>query len=270
MLTRFIQAQQAEVARLAALEKATLFPAPFAGSRPSLAAHLVRKKPIALIAEYKRASPSLGDINLVATPEQVAAAYAGAGAAAISVLTEKAHFKGDIAFIERMFFSGLPLLRKDFLIHPLQVRETAAGPAAALLLIARILDEENFVRMLRAVAENGLETVLEVFDAPDLDKTRRALAKCPLPSVIIQVNNRDLQSLRVSEAPSRQLIRYKKDKEIWISASGITSQAQVEERSRLGYDAVLVGSYLMGQDAPDAALATLNRRGGDHESDSPV
>lgn len=261
MLERFVKTQQAEAARLASMEKAGAFPLPFAGMRPSLARGIRENKSIAVIAEYKRASPSLGDINLRAEPEQVAAAYAQAGAAAISVLTEKTYFKGDLSFIERMRCAGLPLLRKDFLIDPLQVRETASTGASAILLIARILDRNLLAGMLRAANEAGLEAVLEIFDEDDLAKARQALAVVPVATPIIQVNNRDLDSLRVSDAPSQRLIGHKRDGELWISASGLRTREQMEERQNSGFDAVLVGSFLMQEDSPEAALASLCRKG---------
>lgn len=236
-----------------------MLPPPLGGIRPSLAENLKKKRPIAVIAEYKRASPSRGDINLADAPEAIGAAYAEAGAAAISVLTERDHFKGELAFLERMSVTGLPLLRKDFLIHPLQVAETAATPASALLLIARMLDDAVLSAMLAAASEAGLETVLEIFDERDLVAVRRVLGNAPVSPVIIQVNNRDLQTLRVSDAPSRALIRHKREGEVWISASGITCREQVLERAGLGFDAVLVGSSLMERESPGAALARLCR-----------
>lgn len=260
MLERFRLAQQAEVNRLKLLEKTKAMPAPYAGPRPSFAARLKAMGPGAIIAEYKRASPSHGEINLELSPEGVAAGYAAAGAAAISVLTEKEHFMGELSFIERMAAPGLPLLRKDFLIHPLQAAETASTPASALLLIARMLDEERFLQMLERAVGYGLEAVLEVFDRADLDKTRRVLEKTSLEQPIIQVNNRDLKTLTVSDAPSRELIKEKGRGEIWISASGASTASDVRLRADLGFDAVLVGASLMRGENPSAALAALRMR----------
>ena len=261
MLERFRTAQRPRISRLEAMRDAKAMPPPLAGERPAFSARLKRGEPIALIAEYKRASPSRGSINLAASPEDIAAAYAAAGASAISVLTEEEYFQGHPSYIGRMAGPGLPLLRKDFLIHPLQVLETAATPASALLLIARMLDEGTFIRMLEMAAGAGLETVLEIFDEEDLQKVRRVLAVAPAAPVIIQVNNRDLRTLRVSDAPSRALIPRKKAGEIWISASGINTGEQVLERAALGFDAVLVGSSLMECGDPGAALAGLCGRG---------
>ncbi len=260
MLERFRKAQEPAVKKLLALEGAGNMPAPYAGARPPFASRLLRNGPGAVIAEYKRASPAQGEINLLHGPEEIAAAYAGGGASALSVLTEGPHFKGGIAFLDRMKAPGLPLLRKDFLVHPLQVAETAATPASALLLIARMLDPDTLAAMLKAAQRHGLEAVLEVFSPADLEKARRALRACDASPAIIQVNNRDLDTLAVSEAPSRELVRQKREGEVWISASGIKTREQVLERAALGFDAVLVGAFPMSRPQPGEALAVLTGR----------
>lgn len=261
MLEKFRLAQLPRIERLQALEKSGALPAPYPGHRPSLAAGLRAVGPGALIAEYKRASPSAGAINLSLSPEETALAYASAGAAAISVLTEEVYFQGDIAYLQRMLAPGLPLLRKDFLIHPLQARETAATPASALLLIARMLPGRLLRDMAAATREAGLEAVLEVFDKADLERAREALQSVGFLPAIIQVNNRDLQTLKVDEAVSRRLIMEKLEQEIWISASGAERREQIEERAALGFDAVLAGSFLMAGGNPGAALAALTGQG---------
>jgi indole-3-glycerol phosphate synthase len=260
MLEHFRKAQQAPVQRLLALEKKRTFPAAFAGKRLSFAASLKPgdgKAVFSVIAEYKRASPSKGVINLAAGPEETAALYASRGACAISVLTEEENFQGHLSYLPRMAQAGLPLLRKDFLIHPLQVAETAATPASALLLIVRMLDAPTLAAMLRRTLECGLEAVLEVFDPTDLQRAREALRETGAQPAIIQVNNRDLQFMRVDETVSRQLIKFRSDREIWISASGITGRPEVEERFSLGYDAVLAGTVLMSSRNPGETLAQL-------------
>lgn len=257
MLEKFRKAQEPAVTRLAGLAAKGGMPAPYAGARPVFSEQLLLGAPGAVIAEYKRASPSLGAINLEAGPEEVAAMYATSGASALSVLTEEAYFKGSIDFLFRMADPGLALLRKDFLIHPLQVMETASTPASALLLIARMLEDSLLAAMLGETYQAGMEAVLEVFDDDDLKKARQALEKVRVTRPVIQVNNRDLQKLSTSDEPSRVLIRHKREGEIWISASGIHSRKQVEERAALGFDAVLVGGSLMGHGNPGQALAEL-------------
>lgn len=260
MLERFRKAQEKPICRLMSLEANGTEPPFYGGRRPSFAGRLRDSGPGAVIAEYKRASPSRGDINLGREPEEIAELYASAGASAFSVLTEEEHFKGDVAYLARMAAPGLPLLRKDFLLHPLQVRQTASTPASALLLIVRMLDDSLIQAMLRASSAYGLEAVIEIFDRADLDRARAGLEAAEYSQGIIQVNNRDLSTLAVSDAPSRELIRERQKNEVWISASGVHKREQVLERAALGFDAVLVGSSLMETADPGKALASLTGR----------
>ncbi|WP_449241896.1 indole-3-glycerol-phosphate synthase [Desulfovibrio sp.] len=256
MLERFRQAKQAEIARLRAAAEAGSLPAPLAGARPGFQAALAAGGPCAVIAEYKRASPSRGVINLSLEPGDVARMYAHAGASALSVLTEEVHFQGRLEYLAAMTGPGLPLLRKDFLFHPLQVLETAGTPASALLLIARMFREARELRDLREMAEGlGLEAVVEVFDTADMDLARESGA------ALIQVNNRDLERLSVSLDVSRGLAGQRREGEFWISASGVERPEQVRELASLGFGAVLVGTSLMSSADPGAALAALAAAG---------
>ncbi len=257
MLEKFWFAQQPRIKKLLAQQAEGNPPIPFSGIRPSLALALRENGPGAIIAEYKRASPSRGDINLGASPEDTAADYAKAGAAALSVLTEERYFKGNVDFLTSMAGPGLPMLRKDFLLHPAQVAETAATPASALLLIVRMLGNDKLEDMLEAASRSGLECVLEVFDQADLDRARSALAATGTSPSIIQVNNRDLHTLTIDEGVSRKLIRLRRPEEVWISASGAQRREQVEERAALGFDAVLIGSALMSGTSPGAILSAI-------------
>ena len=251
MLERFRRAKKTEIAALTALAAKGDMPRLFAGSRPSFTASLKSKTPLSVIAEYKRASPSKGDINLAVTPEQAAHAYAAAGAGALSVLTEREYFQGDIHFLERMTAPGLPLLRKDFILHPLQVEQTAATPASALLLIVRMLDDAMLQALMFRCRELGLEAVVEVCDGADLQRARA------MESSIIQVNNRDLSTLRVDLDLSRHLAAYKRSGEFWITASGISCREDLTGLLKLGFDAALVGSSLMANGDPGQGLVAL-------------
>jgi len=256
MLARFREAQLPGINRLRRLSAAGELPAPmvFPGreGRPSFARALRAAGTPAVIAEYKRASPSCGVINLDLTPADVARMYAENGAAAFSVLTEEAHFQGSLDYLKDMAFAGKPMLRKDFILDQLQVLETAATPASALLLIMRMFDGADQVRkMLDLSREHGLEAVCEVFDEADLDMARWAGAS------IIQVNNRDLDLLVTDLGVSRRLVRTRGQGELWISASGLTAPAQLEEMADLGFDAVLIGTSLMSRPDPGAALKEL-------------
>lgn len=251
MLEKFRAAKLAEIAHLTALEAAENLPLPYQGARPSFSDALLAGAPIAVIAEYKRASPSAGDINLGLTPKDVAAMYAASGAAAMSVLTEEIYFKGSLDYLEAMSGPGLPLLRKDFLLHPLQVAATAATKASALLLIVRMLSDATLAEMLRHTYDAGLEAVVEVFDETDLARAEAADAH------IVQVNSRDLNTLTTDLAVAERLAKRKHPGRIWIAASGIKTRADVLHMADLGFDAVLVGTSLMAGDNPGAALARL-------------
>ena len=228
-------------------------PPPLPGRKPPFVQTLkaLRSSPLAVIAEYKRASPSEGDINLSSTPEEAAAAYARAGAAALSVLTESEYFKGDISHLARMTGPGLPLLRKDFIFHPLQAAQSAATPASAVLLIARMLTDDVLRDLLRLCMRLDLTPVVEVFDASDLRRAKAAGAS------VIQVNNRDLQALRVDTTISRRLIAAREDEEFWITASGMRSRGDLLAAAEAGFDAALIGTALMRGGNPEAALSAL-------------
>lgn len=251
MLEKFRQAQTPRIQRLISLEDEGLMPAPFAGERPDFLRALWDNSPGAVIAEYKRASPSHGVINAALSPEEAARTFAGAGAAALSVLTEEAHFQGSLEFLDRMAPSGLPLLRKDFLLHPVQVIETAATKASALLLIARMCPREDLREMLGLAAAFELAAVVEVFDEADLEKAQA------LEPDIIQVNNRDLDTLSCGLEVAERLAKHKPDGQIWIAASGIAAPEDLTRMVQAGYDAVLVGASLMRHADPGAALRTL-------------
>ncbi|WP_461209747.1 indole-3-glycerol-phosphate synthase [Desulfocurvus sp. DL9XJH121] len=251
MLRKFADAKRSEIMDLLTLDARGEMPAPQAGPRPSFSGALRAAGPGAVIAEYKRASPSRGVINLNLTAGDVARAYADAGAACVSVLTETDHFQGSLDYLDQAAPAGIPLLRKDFLFHPLQVRRSAATPASAILLIARMMEGRELADLLALCAELGLEAVTEVFDESDLVMAREAGAG------IIQVNNRDLDKLTVNLDVSRSLVGGKRPDELWITASGIHHGSQIAELVALGFDAALVGTFLMEGDDPGAALAKL-------------
>ncbi len=255
MLEQFRRAKEPEIRTLHQMAVAGTLPDPLRIQRPSLREALLRRRSkgglAAVIAEYKRASPSRGVINADLAPLQAALGYARAGAAALSVLTEEVHFQGSLDYLPIMAQVGLPLLRKDFLLDPLQILQTAATPASALLLIARMLSLAELNVMLAACAEYGLEAVVEVFDGDDLVKAKNA------GSSIIQVNNRDLDRLTTNLEISEHLIQRKADNEVWISASGMNSSSDLHRMCNAGFDGLLIGSRLMQEADPGRALADL-------------
>jgi indole-3-glycerol phosphate synthase len=255
MLDKFRAAKAGEIDALRQLETAGRLPPPFTEARPSFVRALSAPG-CAVVAEYKRASPSKGEINMGATPGDIAAIYRQGGAAAMSVLTEETYFKGHLSYLADCAVSGLPLLRKDFLFDPVQIRATQATPAAAILLIVRMYkDADTLAAMHRTADECGLDSVVEIFDKCDLDRARQAGAR------IIQVNSRDLDTLQTNTDNALQLAPHKQPGELWISASGIQRPDHVTAMRQAGYDAVLVGTSIMASDDPAGFLASLVRAG---------
>lgn len=257
-LERFIEAKKNEIATLERAFAKGRMPEPWPHKRPSFREALASPKagPLAVIAEFKKASPSRGSICESLEPEEVARQYAQNGASCLSILTEKKYFQGDMAYLERAAEAspGVPLLRKDFIFHPLQVAATLATPASALLLIVRLTPDVALLRSLREQAEaEGMEAVVEVFDEADLRLARESGAR------IIQVNARDLDTLKVDREACLRLIRNNPplSGELWIAASGMSSRADLEDAAKAGYHAALVGSALMEQGTPGASLRRL-------------
>jgi len=252
MLNKFREAKQLEIDSLRKSFMEGHLPAVYRGDRPSFVDAIKAKGPGAIIAEFKPASPSKGILRENVNPMDFADQYANNGAAAISVLTEHKYFGGTPDFLFMMSQPGVPLLRKDFIIDPLQVAMTASSPAAAVLLIARMCDDVTHLTQLVELARMpGLSPVVEIFDQADLDMARAAGAD------IIQVNNRNLDTLETSLDQSRSFIKQKQEGELWICASGISERAQVEEMAELGFDAILIGTCLMEAENPGEKLAEL-------------
>lgn len=252
MLEKFRAAKQAEIDELRRLRDAGHVHAAYAGSRPGFGAALTAPGSSGIIAEYKRASPSKGIINLGVLPRRTCEDYARAGACALSILTEKRYFKGDPSFLAEVAPVGLPLLRKDFIVDPLQVEATAATPASAILLIVRMFEEQNDLAYLHGLCISlHLEPVVEVFDERDLDRAKELGAR------IIQVNNRDLDTLTTDLGRCLDMVRRKEEGEIWIGASGISTPDQVLKLRAAGLDALLIGTALMRNDNPGRGLAEL-------------
>lgn len=252
LLDRFAAAKEPEIKALHVLDAARSMPAPLPCVRPSFSKALRDRGPGAVIAEYKRASPSKGVINKDLGPEEVTAAYRDGGAAALSVLTETDHFAGSLNYLKPAAATGLPVLRKDFILDPLQIRATAATASSALLLIARMVDTaEQLAAMIVLTEELGMEAVVEIFDQADLDKARTAGA------TIIQVNNRDLDTLAIDLNTSLAFIKQRKEGEVWIAASGITTPEDADRMRAAGFDGLLMGTVLMQGGTPGETLRTF-------------
>jgi len=225
-----------------------------ARSRPagrSLAAGL-RGADVAVLAEVKRSSPSKGPINLSLDAVEQARAYEAGGARGVSVLTEPAHFGGSADDLRRVGDAvGLPTLKKDFHVDPLQLLEARALGADAVLLIARALSPDALPTMVAEAAGLGLEVLIEVRDEWELD---RALATA---AQLIGVNNRDLETLVIDLAASERLLPRVPADRIAMAESGVSSRAEVERTAVAGGDAVLVGSAVSAAADPAAAVRGL-------------
>jgi indole-3-glycerol phosphate synthase len=211
----------------------------------------VRIDGVALIAEVKRASPSAGSIAADADPVAQARAYAAAGAAAVSVLTEYAHFGGtldDLAAVRAVV--DLPLLRKDFLIDPDQVLAARAAGADAVLLITASVDDEELGVLIATARELGMEPLVESHTDEDLD---RALAT---DARVVGVNARNLETLEVDVAAARTRIGRIRDR-VAVFESGIRVRADVERAVAAGASAILVGETLMRAGDPAAMTRAL-------------
>ncbi len=231
-----------------------------------------------LIAEFKPASPAAGPLlDASAEPRGRAAAaarcYAAAGAAAISVLTEPERFGGDLSLLAAAAdASPAPVLRKDFLVDPYQVLEARAAGAAAVLLIARLVDPATLAGLLSATLEQGMFALVELFDEEDLERAAGALADVAPTArerVLVGVNSRDLRTLRVDRDRLGRLVSRLPEGFPRVAESGIESDPDAAEAARLGYRLALVGTALMRAADPgeriagllEAARATLAARG---------
>lgn len=218
---------------------------------PSLAAAL-RRADVAVIAEIKRRSPSRGTLDATIDAAERARTYEDAGAAALSVLTEPDHFGGAAEDLARAAAAvAIPVLRKDFLLDPLQLLEARALGAAAGLLIVRALPPGDLERMVTAGNDAGLELLVEVRDDAELERAVLAGAR------IIGVNTRNLETLEIDAAVGSRLVRQLPAGVVAVYESGIGGRADVERAADAGADAVLVGSALSAAGEPGAMLRSL-------------
>jgi indole-3-glycerol phosphate synthase len=217
-----------------------------------LEAALTVGEPPALIAEVKRASPSAGMIAEDVNPSVLARAYQAGGAAAVSVLTEPRYFQGSLADLQAVRSSvSIPVLRKDFLIHPSQVIEARASGADAVLLIVAALTDAQLRALLEAAGDVGLATLVETHSDEDL---RRALDS---DAKLIGVNARDLETLEVDVAGALGRVGRVPDDRISVLESGISTRANVDAALEAGASAILVGEALMRADDPARAVRKL-------------
>ncbi len=207
---------------------------------------------VRVIAEIKRASPSKGLIRSGLDPVTQAVSYARAGAAALSVLTDRKYFQGSLEdLVAVRGVVDVPILRKEFVVDDYQLWETRAAGADAVLLIVAALEPEALRDLFHAAKGVGLATLVEAHTERELDE---ALA---LGAQVVGINNRDLQTLTTSLAPSLALLPRIPPGTVAVSESGISSRADVEQVARAGAHAVLVGEALVRADDVSAKLREL-------------
>lgn len=241
-------------ARRAELEAAARSAPP---ARPFAAA--LRGAHVALIAEVKRRSPSSGEIRSGLDPAAHAAGYEGAGAAAISVLTDGPYFGGSLQDLRAVAGRvSVPVLRKDFILDETQILEARAAGAAAVLLIVRALLPACLAELLAATRAAGLEALVEVHDARELDTALGAGAG------VLGVNSRNLDTFVIDLETAWALLGRVPADCIAVAESGMATPADVARAATAGADAVLIGTALSVAPTPGAlaaALAGVARRG---------
>ncbi|MHB8724107.1 MAG: indole-3-glycerol phosphate synthase TrpC [Casimicrobiaceae bacterium] len=206
----------------------------------------------AVIAEIKRASPSKGVLREDFDPAAIAASYELAGAACLSVLTDRPFFQGAPEYlVQARAACSLPVLRKEFIIDEYQVAESRALGADAILLIVAALDDARLAALEACAREYALDVLVEVHDAAELNRALK------LATPLIGVNNRNLRTFGVSLHTTIELLPRIPSDRVVITESGILAQRDVAQMRRHGVDAFLVGEAFMRSPDPGAALTAL-------------
>ena len=245
---RIVEVRQAATPLAILAERAAAAPAPSGRFLGAVAA----SGTVNVIAECKRRSPSKGVLRADYDPVAIATAYAGAGAAAISVLTEPTFFDGSLDHLTAVRAAvDVPLLRKDFIVSEYQLLEAKAAGADAILLIVAALRPAELKLLHDHATRYGLDALVEVHDAREL-----AIA-ADVGARIIGVNNRNLRTLDVDRRASDELIAQMPRDVVAISESGLQSAGDLLRLRRLGYKAFLIGERLMAAADPGSELKTL-------------
>lgn len=212
----------------------------------------LRAPGLAVIAEVKRRSPSVGPIAPELVPGDLAAEYVEGGAAAVSVLTEPGHFGGDLADLEEARRRiDAPLLRKDFIVHPVQVDESRVAGADAVLLIAAVLDDSDLAELVSRVTAGGMSALVEAHDA---DEVRRAV---DAGAGVVGINNRDLNTFEVDLTTAEQLRPLVPEGVVAVAESGIDGPAGAGRMAAAGFDAILVGRAAAQAQDPAGFISSL-------------
>ena len=259
VLSEIVAHKRAEVAALKARRSVGAVAAACRGLAPALDFEAALRPPpgtrVRLIAEVKRASPSQGLFRADLDPIAQASTYAAAGAAAVSVLTDARYFHGsldDLVQVRRAV--PVPVLRKEFIVDEYQLWEAREAGSDAVLLIVAALEDAALRDLLGAAKGAGLATLVEVHTAAELDRALR------LGAPVIGINNRDLQTLTTTLAPSLALLPHIPPGPIAVSESGLRTGADVAQVVAAGAHAVLVGETLLRADDVAAKVRELSLR----------
>lgn len=207
---------------------------------------------MAVIGEFKRRSPSAGSLREAPDLLEVVGAYERGGARALSVLTEGPNFGGSLDDLRAARAAcSLPVLRKDFVVDPYQLYEALAAGADAVLLIVAALPQPDLERLHSLAAELGLDALVEVHDAEELQRAKAVGAR------LIGVNNRDLRDFSVDVRRTFSLLEEMPPGALVVSESGISTADQLAELAAAGVEAVLIGETLMRADDPERTLRGL-------------
>lgn len=213
---------------------------------------LATGKPIKLIAEVKKASPSKGVIRADFDPVAIAKIYEQHGATCLSVLTDEQFFQGSLEYLKAVKSAvGLPVLRKDFILDTYQVYEARAAGADAVLLIAECLDDCGLRSLHRLIVDLGMAPLVELYEPSNLQRVFDAGA------TLIGVNNRNLHTFEVNFEHSIEMRKRVPGECVFVSESGIGTHADVQRLEAAGVDAILVGESLMRQPDIGAAVDAL-------------
>jgi indole-3-glycerol phosphate synthase len=256
VLDAILRAKQEEIAELSKIKAE---PRVARGPRKKVVSSLGRPsgEPLRLVAEIKRRSPSAGRLSTVLSVADRALAYARAGASMVSVLTDARSFDGSWAHVvearRALDDAGLvvPILAKEFVLHPRQLEEAAACGADAVLLIARIVDHETLGVLVRRARELSLEPLVEVVTDEELSAALDADAK------VIGVNTRDLDTLAMDPSRAARLLAKVPSDRIAVHLSGLKGPDDVRVVSRTDVDAALIGEALMREDDPSSLLRAM-------------
>jgi indole-3-glycerol phosphate synthase len=221
--------------------------------RPRNFFHAVTRKgnkPLNLIAEVKKASPSAGVIRADFDPVKIAQTYASAGADALSVLTDEKYFQGHLDYIHAIRdVVKLPVLRKDFIIDLYQVYESRAAGADAILLIAECLETSQMIDLQILATELHMTCLIEVHDMDNLIRVRDRVIGFPHRSYsLLGINNRDLRTFKTDLGTTLRMSELVENHDVLISESGINTSEDIQKLAAAGVRAVLVGESLMRSD----------------------